>query len=168
MYYKKVCNAPEILSDESSHQRPMVGLQHGNNKTYICSSCVLSNHFGSISISYLQCNKLLYQNIKQSLLWLLRDKSHPSPSLSVKCAIKQVLSLCPHAVFQVHSHIQNLMTTTHQPRANCQAPHTLPVSEKSCGCVEVHWSGCHHQQTRCILTYPAPPYFSVHGQFEEK
>lgn len=61
----------------------------------------------------------------------------------VKCAINRCCT-CPHAQFQVHSHTENLMMTPHQPRANCQPPHTLPVSEKSCGFVEVHRGGRHY------------------------
>lgn len=70
---------------------------------------------------------------------LIKGDTIPYP----QCAMKRCCT-CPHAQIQVHSRTQNLMMTPHQPRANCQPPHTLPVSEKSCGFVEVHRGGCHY------------------------
>lgn len=87
--------------------------------------------------------KLLPGNIS---CWKLSsfDQSQHNPFFSVKCDINRCSTHCAHAQFQVHNHTQNLMMTPHQTRANCQPPHTQPVSEKSCGFVKVHRGGRHY------------------------
>lgn len=103
-------------------------------------SIVHCNYFCSISV-FILCSKLFYKYIQRWILSFLFNKSqHNSQS---QCAINRCCT-CPHAQFQVYNHTQNLLMTPHQPRANCQPPHTLPVSEKSCGFVEVHQGGRHY------------------------
>lgn len=58
---------------------------------------------------------------------------------------------------------QNLMMACYQPRAKCQPSHTLPVSETSCGIVEVHQSGgqYHTATTREKMPPDIPSYSSI-------
>lgn len=101
--------------------------------------------FNSLYYYPYQRNKLLYKYFTRWIWPSVFNKAQHSPLLSVKCAINRCCTrTCLHAQLQVHSHTQNLLMTPHQSRANCQPAHTLPVSEKSCGSVEVQRGGRHY------------------------
>lgn len=98
--------------------------------------------------------------------WLIK---RTQSLLSTLCAINWCRS-CPHTQLQALSHSQNLMMTSHQPRVNCQAPHIQPVSEKSCGFVEVCWGGCHYQspKSRVDPFWHRKPHQSVQSKAIQK